>query len=116
MTSVEQRRKLEVMINLHRDLEAASAGRLAVMVRAQVAIEAGTLSVAQVAQVFGISASTWRRWVEPLGLRELAADCVNEVDRALRSAGATGETTLSEVKSNPDHELALGAAGVWRKP
>lgn len=103
------------MISLRREWDAVGAARLAVLVRAQVAVDAGALTVKQVAQVFEVSEATWYRWVQSLGLRELAAECVAGVDAALRAAGATDETTLADVRADPDLALALGTRGVWSR-
>lgn len=110
---------------IQREFAAAHAARVGALVRAQIAVMSGSLTVGQVAFILGIGRGTWHRWVRDFGLRELAADCVLEVDQALRGAGvhdlstpqggASDDTTVDEVKADPNLQLALGSIGVWRK-
>lgn len=114
--SGSQKRALALMIALREESEAVATSRLAVLVRCQIAIDSGALKARHVAQVLGRSVAAWYRLVDDLGLRELAAECVAELDGALRDAGATGETTLADVNADPDLALAAGRRGVWQKP
>lgn len=114
--SAGQKRRLEVMIGLQRDWESLGAERLAVLVKAQVAVMSGTLTAGHVSQALGLSQARWHKWVEMYGLEELAVECVAELDRALRAAGADGLSTVAEVQADADLSLAAGKTGVWQKP
>jgi hypothetical protein len=111
--SAEDQIRLAAMVALREQWAAVDRSRLAALVRAASHTMTGLLTVRDVCQALQISEATWHRWCRDLGLRELARDCVAEVDRALRSAGADETTTVEDVKADPDLALAVGAVGVW---
>jgi hypothetical protein len=76
-------------------------------------VEIGLLSVADVCRSLDVSPSTWTRYARIA--RPLMLDAAQEVDGALREAGADENTTLADVKTNPDLELALAAVGVHHR-
>lgn len=107
--------RLAAMITVRREFDAAKTARVAALVRAQVFVLSGVLTVTQASHALGISVRTWHKWSTDLGLRELARECMADVDHSLRDAGATDDTTVADVKANPDLALASGSAGVWPK-
>lgn len=111
----EERRKLAAMVTIHREFTAAATARISALVRGQAMVMSGLLTVGNLAQALGVSEATWHRWARDLGLRELAADVVADLDTALRAAGADQSTTTDDIKNTPELELAAGAAGAWRK-
>lgn len=117
----EQRKQLVAMTTVHREFEAAANARLACLVRAQTMIMAGTLTASQVARAIGVSEGSWYRWARDLELRELAADCVAEVDKVMRDMDAGADNTVADLQNAMDNvdglkiEHALASIGVWRK-
>jgi hypothetical protein len=110
---MDKRRAAET---LRREWAGWQQARLAVLVRAEVMIAAGTLAPHEVAAVLGVAEATLRRWRAAYGLRELAVACVADVDAVLRECGASDATELGDVVgANVDAEGALGGIGVWRR-
>lgn len=107
-------RQQRILATIQCEFSAARAARVAALVRAQVAIMSGSLTVGQVAFALGITRGSFHRWQRDLGLRELALECVIEVDQALRATGARNDDNTTE-NLTKDQELALGSIGVWKR-
>jgi hypothetical protein len=109
----EQQKKLDAMIQLHRGWQGWQAARLTVMVTAAAMLETGLLTVADVCQALQVSPSTWQRYARIA--RPLMLDAAATIDGALREAGAGEDTTVDDVKTDPDFELALASVGVHHR-
>lgn len=93
---------------IQREFAAVAEARLAALVRAQIHIMSGALTVTDIAHAIGVTRGTWYRWQREFELRELAVDCVTEVHQTLSTVFAHGG-------DETDAELALGSIGVWGK-
>ena len=116
--SPANRERLAVMVALHRHWTAWQQARIAVLLWAADVVEEGTLTVAQACQALQISQNTWYRHmraIRPVRGSETERLAVAAIDQALRAAGADETTTLEDVKSNPDLELALATIGVHHR-
>jgi hypothetical protein len=116
--SPANRERLAAMVALHRHWTAWQEARIAVLLWAADVVEQGTLTVAQACTALQISQNTWYRHmraIRPVRGSETERLAVAAIDRALRAAGADESTTLEDVKSNPDLELALATIGVHHR-
>lgn len=91
---------------IQREFAAVAEARLAALVRAQIHILSGALTVTDISHALGVTRGTWYRWQREFELRELAVECVAEVHQTLSTVAAHGG-------DETDAELALGAIGVW---
>ncbi|MGH8775072.1 MAG: hypothetical protein ACRDWI_07830 [Jiangellaceae bacterium] len=116
--SERARTSLAAMIVLHEKWAGWQRERTHVLLFAASLVDQGVLTVADVTRALGISQSSWYRHaaaLRPVRGSVLERDALAEIDKALRSAGAAESTTLADVKSNPDYELALAAIGVQHR-